>query len=113
MGVPLEAPQAVHNHWAAMPNCGDIVFRFKPFGIGPVIRVKCQGWGQIQNDSAATRQVISHILNKQTLWWAYYDGWESVGYFDPKWSKAGGGRPVDFAEMLQKEVDDRKRRYGH
>lgn len=79
MSVPAEAPQAVHDYWANVPNCAEINLLFKPLGFGPAVRVKCEGWGQLANDSAATNQAMYHIKNKRPYWWATYTGWEEIG----------------------------------
>ena len=92
MGVPLEAPAAVHQHWASVPNCSDINFLFKSPFLGIVKRVKCQGWGQLAYDGAATRQAMYHIRNKKPRWDWEYIGWEEVG------GERGGSAPKDFKE---------------
>lgn len=93
MPVPAEAPAAFHAHWANMPNCADIYLLFKPIGVGPSVRVKCEGWGQLANDNAATMQAIYHIKNKRPMWWAKYAGWEEIG------GSRQGKAPADFAEQ--------------
>jgi hypothetical protein len=90
MAIPREAPQEVHDHWASIPNCAEIYLLFQPFGFGPAIRVKCQGWGQLANDQAATGQAIYHIKNKRAMWWAKYAGWEEIG------GLRRGDAPADF-----------------
>lgn len=96
MGVPAEAPREVHEHWAKVPNCADIWFLFKPLGIGPAIRVKCEAWGQMAHDSAATNAAFYHIKNKRPYWWARYVGWKEVG------GPRKGNAPADFMEQYRK-----------
>lgn len=98
MGVPLEAPPEVHAHWANVPNCAEINLLFKLSWLGPTVRVKCEGWGQLANDAAATGQALAHIYNKRPLWWARYVGWEEIG------GSRKGLAPADF--------EDKRRRYG-
>lgn len=69
MAVPGEAPAEVHAFWAKIPNCADIYLLFRPFRFGPKVRVKCEGWGQLANDDAASRQAMYHIKNKRPMWW--------------------------------------------
>lgn len=97
MGVPSEAPAAVHDHWANIPNCAEIWLLFRPLGIGPIMRVKCEGWGQLANDHAATRQAIHHIKNKRPMWWARYVGWQEIG------GERKGNAPPDFYEQYRKD----------
>lgn len=96
MGVPREAPAAVHAHWANVPNCAEIYLLFKPLGIGPSMRVKCEGWGQLANDYAATHQAIYHIRNKRSMWWAKYVGWKEIE------GSRHGDAPADFTERYHK-----------
>lgn len=96
MGVPLQAPAAVHEYWANMPNCAEINLLFKPLGIGPVVRVKCESWGQLANDQAATNAAMYHIKNKRPMWHARYIGWEEIG------GPRKGIAPEDFQEQSER-----------
>lgn len=96
MGVPAEAPAAVHAYWANVPNCAEIWLLFKPLGIGPAIRVKCEGWGQLAYDDAAARQAMYHIKNRRPFWWARYVGWQEIG------GDRHGKAPADFYEQYHK-----------
>lgn len=96
MGVPREAPAAVHNYWANIPNCADIWLLFKPLGVGPAVRVKCDACGQMASDSAATNAAMYHIKNRRPLWWGKYVGWEEIG------GERSGIAPADFDDLYQK-----------
>lgn len=96
MGIPIEAPAAVHAHWANVPNCAEINLLFKPLGVGPIKRVRCEGWGQLANDGAATTQALYHIKNRRPMWWARYVGWEEIG------GNRKGSAPDDFQELYDK-----------
>jgi hypothetical protein len=101
MGVPREAPTEVHEHWASVPYCGDILFRFRPLRFGPAIKVKCEGWGQLCYQEAATHHAMHHIMNKRPMWWAYYDGWEAApGTQLTERMERSGPRPADFDQRL-------------
>jgi hypothetical protein len=95
MGVPFEAPPAVHQYWAGVPNQAEIWLLFRLTPIGPTIKVKCEGWGQLANDRAATMQAIYHIKNHRTLWWATYSGWQEIG------GSRHGDAPKDFQERYR------------
>lgn len=95
MGVPIEAPAAVHNYWADVPDCADIMFLFKPIGFDPAIPVRCESWGQMANDQAATHAAFYHIKNRRPLWWARYAGWREVR------GARSGGAPADFREQYR------------
>jgi hypothetical protein len=96
MGVPREAPAAVHAHWANVPNCAEIYLLFKTGWFGRIVRVKCEGWGQLANDGAATGQAMYHIRNKRPYWDSQYVGWEEIG------GSRRGDAPTDFAERYHK-----------
>ena len=97
MGVPnKEAPAAVHEYWANVPNYADINFLFRRFRFGPVTRVKCEAWGQLADDHAATNAVFYHIRNKRQMWDAEYLGWEEIG------GPRKGDAPKDFLEQYNK-----------
>lgn len=95
MSVP-EAPAEVHAYWGSIPNRAEINLLFKPLGIGPAIRVKCEGWGQLADDDAATCMAFYHIRNKRPMWWAHYVGWEEIG------GDRKGVAPIDFPERYHR-----------
>lgn len=95
MGIPREAPAAVHALWTSVPNCAEINFLFKPLGIGPAVRVRCEGWGQLAHNDAATGQAMYHIKNKRPMWWAKYAGWEEIG------GPRRGDAPSDFGKQYR------------
>jgi len=96
MGVPAQAPSAVHEYWANIPNCAEINFIFKSKILGVIERVKCEGWGQLAHDNAATDQVFYHIKNKKKCWDWEYVGWEEID------GTRKGDAPADFKEQYRK-----------
>lgn len=99
-----QLPAHVQGAWANMPSGGDINYLFKLTPIGPTVRVRCEGWGQLCNDEAATMQAIYHIRNRRPYWWAVYVGWEATSDTEivEPYMKRGGKAPSDFYARYDK-----------
>lgn len=97
MGVPAGAPQAVHDHYAKLPNTGEIWLLFKTRFLRRVVKVKCEGWGQLCDDQAAAFQAFYHIYNKRPHWQDEYVGWEEIG------GTRRGAAPADFAAQYRRQ----------
>ena len=79
-----------------LSECAEIWLLFKPLGFGQAVKVKCEGWGQLANDSAATGQAMYHIKNKRPMWWATYAGWQEIE------GHRCGDAPKDFVAQYEK-----------
>lgn len=66
MGIPAEAPQAVHDYWNSIPqdNVGDFYFKvkapFMPFGTWH----KLEAWGQLCDGTDHAMAVAVQLWNK-------------------------------------------------
>lgn len=66
MGVPAEAPQAVHDYWNSIPqdNYGEFYFKvrapFMPFGTWR----KLEAWGQLCDGTDNAMMVACQLWNK-------------------------------------------------